>query len=126
MDLTRRSLFTLSPAFILATTVKPSGAIPVPPTGTPISSRQNQAIRRLLHQRLGDDVFSSWFSGMKFRSIEDRTINVTLPNHFLCKWIGNHYRDDVTSACQRVLGNQLAEINLAEEKPNRWSAETAT
>ncbi|MGI9475550.1 MAG: chromosomal replication initiator protein DnaA [Hyphomicrobiaceae bacterium] len=57
-------------------------------------------IRAVLRARLGEEVYSSWFSSMEFEAVEGDTIQTSVPVKFLRNWIQNHYLDDVLAACQ--------------------------
>jgi chromosomal replication initiator protein len=64
-----------------------------------LKSSENK-IRAVLRARLGEEVFSSWFSTMEFEEVKGDTIFTSVPVKFLRSWIQNHYLDDVLAACQ--------------------------
>lgn len=57
-------------------------------------------IRAILRARLGEEVYSSWFSSMEFEEVNGDTVHTSVPVKFLRSWIQNHYLDDVLAACQ--------------------------
>ena len=57
-------------------------------------------IRAVLRARLGEEVYSSWFSSMDFEEVVGDTIQTSVPVKFLRNWIQNHYLVDVLAACQ--------------------------
>ncbi|MFY0610981.1 MAG: chromosomal replication initiator protein DnaA [Hyphomicrobiaceae bacterium] len=72
-------------------------------------------IRAVLRARLGEEVYSSWFSSMEFEAVEDDTIWTSVPVKFLRNWIQNHYLDDVLAACQTEFTNvERIEVTLRQ------------
>ncbi len=72
-------------------------------------------IRAVLRARLGEEVYSSWFSSMEFEAVEGDTIRTSVPVKFLRNWIQNHYLDDVLAACQTELPEaERIEVSLRQ------------
>ncbi|MBU2533543.1 MAG: hypothetical protein KKB37_12435, partial [Alphaproteobacteria bacterium] len=57
-------------------------------------------IKAVLRARLGEEVYSSWFSSMELEEFVGDTVHASVPVKFLRRWIQNHYLDDVLAACQ--------------------------
>lgn len=83
-------------------------------------------IRAVLRARLGEEVYSSWFSSMEFEAVEGSTVRTSVPVKFLRNWIQNHYLDDVLAACQTEFGDaERVEVSLRQPvgpKPSGSSA----
>lgn len=72
-------------------------------------------IRAVLRARLGEEVYSSWFSSMEFEAVEGDTIRTSVPVKFLRNWIQNHYLDDVLAACQTEFSEaERVEVSLRQ------------
>lgn len=81
---------------------------------TTIKTSENK-IRAILRARLGEEVYSSWFSSMEFEEVLGDTIHTTVPVKFLRSWIQNHYLDDVLAACQTEFPNaERVEVALRQ------------
>ena len=83
---------------------------------TPDSLKASEnKIRAILRARLGEEVYSSWFSSMDFETMDGDTIRTSVPVKFLRNWIQNHYQDDVLAACQTEFPNaERVEVSLRE------------
>ncbi len=81
--------------------VNPSEAMPkrslVAPTNAKLSDNK---VRAVLRARLGEEVYSSWFSSLELEELVGDTIKASVPVKFLRSWIQNHYLDDLLAACQ--------------------------
>ena len=97
------------------------------PNGPPsaLEASENR-IRAVLRARLGEDVYSSWFSSMDFEQVVGDTVQTSVPVKFLRAWIQNHYLDDVLVACQTELPDvERVEISLRQPvspKPAKQAA----
>jgi hypothetical protein len=56
-------------------------------------SRRGAKVKAALRARLGDEVFSSWFTTLDFQSFDGRLLRVSVPVKFLRNWIQSHYAD---------------------------------
>lgn len=59
-----------------------------------------RAIRVQLREKVGDDVFESWFSRMDLEGIQDDRAKLSLPARFLVNWVRAHYAELVLSCIQ--------------------------
>ncbi|MGE3231454.1 MAG: DnaA N-terminal domain-containing protein, partial [Hyphomicrobium sp.] len=57
-------------------------------------------VRAMLRARLGDDVYSSWFTTLEFDGFDGKTVTVSVPVKFLRKWIDEHYKDELLKCCR--------------------------
>jgi chromosomal replication initiator protein len=56
-------------------------------------TQRTQKVKASLRARLGEDVFSSWFTTLEFQSFDGRVLRATVPVKFLRNWIQSHYAD---------------------------------
>lgn len=84
-------------------------------------------IRAVLRARLGEEVYSSWFSSMDFEEIVGDTVQTSVPVKFLRNWIQNHYLDDVLAACQTEFPSaERIEVSLRQPvSPSKSTAPSA-
>ena len=70
------------------------------------TAAQWQKAKRRLKDRLGEDVFSSWFGSVEFERADAMTVYLSVPTRFLQSWINGHYRDQLldvwASECKTV------------------------
>ncbi len=59
-------------------------------------ARNFERMKAQLKVRLGSEVFSSWFQGMKLAETGGGVVRLSVPTAFLRSWINNHYLDLVT------------------------------
>ncbi|MES2906911.1 MAG: chromosomal replication initiator protein DnaA [Pseudomonadota bacterium] len=52
-------------------------------------------VRIKLRERLGEQVFTSWFASMEFDGINGGIVRLSVPTRFLKQWILSNYRDKV-------------------------------
>ena len=73
----------------------PAGADPAvaAAAGPANVSQQGQKVRSMLMARLGEEVFKSWFGALEFQDFDGSLLRVTVPVHFLKKWIETHYAE---------------------------------
>ncbi|MGD9806435.1 MAG: chromosomal replication initiator protein DnaA [Hyphomicrobiaceae bacterium] len=60
-------------------------------------SRRGAKVKAALRARLGEEVFTSWFTTVEFQSFDGRLLKVTVPVKFLRTWIQSHYADVLVS-----------------------------
>jgi chromosomal replication initiator protein len=72
-------------------------------------------IRAMLRARLGEEVYSSWFNTVEFDGFDGKVVKVSVPVHFLQKWLRDHYLD-VILACSAVhlKGAERVEVLLRQ------------
>jgi chromosomal replication initiator protein len=56
-----------------------------------------QRVKERLCFELGEAVFSSWFARAEFESVHKGVVRLSVPTHFLRKWIQSHYAHRVLS-----------------------------
>ena len=56
-------------------------------------SQRGAKVKAALRARLGEDVFSSWFTTLEFQSFDGQLLKVSVPVKFLRNWIQSHYAD---------------------------------
>ena len=71
----------------------------------------------LLRRRLGREVFTAWFGGMRVYEATDRLVLV-MPTKFHMRWVDAHYRDDILAAAQAAWPD-VGQIVYIREKPMR-------
>jgi chromosomal replication initiator protein len=76
---------------------------------------RGQKSKTQLRNILGEEVFSSWFRTMEFRSFDGEKLVVTLPTKFLKNWVQSHYVQALTDACSNEFpGLERVEVVLRE------------
>jgi chromosomal replication initiator protein len=71
-----------------------------------------QRVKRRLCFELGEDVFSSWFGCVKFESLDNGVVRLSVPTPFLRKWIQSNYLDRVL-AQWRVEDPTISRLELS-------------
>src|SRR5262249_39840634 len=69
------------------------------PIGYKPSGESAQRIHALLVERLGEDIYSSWFSALEFGSFDGELLIGTVPVKYLKHWIESHYYEDLLECC---------------------------
>jgi chromosomal replication initiator protein len=78
-------------------------------------SKRGVKVKAALRARLGEEVFSSWFTTLEFQSFDDRLLKVTVPVKFLRNWIQSHYADVLLNcAASEFPGVEQVEVLLRE------------
>ncbi|MGE0765222.1 MAG: chromosomal replication initiator protein DnaA [Hyphomicrobiaceae bacterium] len=78
-------------------------------------SRRGVKVKAALRARLGEEVFSSWFTTVEFQSFDGRLLKVTVPVKFLRNWIQSHYADILVScATSEFAGVEQVEVLLRQ------------
>jgi chromosomal replication initiator protein len=79
------------------------------PPRTPESAR----VQAALCERLGDEVYQSWFRALEVEAFDGETVHVSVPVTFIKRWIEAHYRADVLACCAHVFdGARHVEVTL--------------
>lgn len=83
-------------------------------------------VRTLLRARLGDDIYSSWFTALEFDSFDGKTVTVSVPVKFLRKWIQSHYLDELLKCCKSEFATaQHVEVVLRQPGVSQQRTVTA-
>jgi chromosomal replication initiator protein len=78
-------------------------------------SKRGTKVKAALRARLGEEVFSSWFTTLEFQSFDGRVLRVTVPVKFLRNWIQSHYADVLLAcAASEFQGIEQVEVLLRE------------
>ncbi len=78
-------------------------------------SQRGTKVKAALRARLGEDVFSSWFTTLEFQSFDGRLLKVSVPVKFLRNWIQSHYADAlITCAASEFQGIEQVEVLLRQ------------
>jgi len=78
-------------------------------------SKRGTKVKAALRARLGEEVFSSWFTTLEFQSFDGRVLKVTVPVKFLRNWIQSHYADVMLGcAASEFPGIEQVEVLLRE------------
>jgi chromosomal replication initiator protein len=76
---------------------------------------QGQKVRAMLRARLGEDVFSSWFTAMEFDAFDGTTVRASVPVKFLKNWIQSHYSDELLACCGAAFkGVERVDVTLRQ------------
>ncbi len=72
-------------------------------------------VKAALRARLGEDVFTSWFTTLEFQSFDGEQLKVSVPVKFLRNWIQSHYADALlTCAAAEFPGVSQVEVLLRQ------------
>lgn len=63
-----------------------------------------QRVAEKLRAELGEDLFSSWFTGMEPEHLIDGTLTVSIATRFLRNWVDSHYSSALNRICNAELG----------------------
>jgi chromosomal replication initiator protein len=74
-------------------------------------------VKAALRARLGEDVFSSWFTTLEFQSFDGRLLKATVPVKFLRNWIQSHYADALL-ACAAAEFAGVEQVEVLLRQPN--------
>jgi chromosomal replication initiator protein len=61
--------------------------------------RLGDRVRRALQTRLGEDIYSSWFSSLEFHGFEGGVVLASVPVRSVKRWIQAHYAEDLLRCC---------------------------
>lgn len=57
-----------------------------------------------LRSEIGEDVFKSWFGGLKLEQVTAGRANFTIATRFLKSWLESHYREKIVAALNAEMG----------------------
>lgn len=83
---------------------------------TPVKDAEGRRIKAMLQARLGEDVYSSWFTAFEIHHIQGKTIETSVPVKFLRKWIEKNYLDDLLDCCQAAFPS-VEHVEVALRQP---------
>src|SRR5258708_11316870 len=63
---------------------------------------QSKRVLQRLKTELGDDIFTSWFTGTEVEEADGATVILSVPTPFLKSWIMSHYRDRLLAIWQEA------------------------
>lgn len=115
-SLSRRTLLATSPALVVSTATVATSAAGTEPTARLITSAENNAIHQHLQTEFVEDCYSTFFSEMRFESVEGRTLKVYGDCDIKCDLISKYLTTYITSACRRVLGVELESIHFRQHR----------
>lgn len=90
-------------------------------------SRRGAKVKAALRARLGEEVFTSWFTTVEFQSFDGRLLKVTVPVKFLRTWIQSHYADILLScSASEFPGVEHVEVLLRQPSALASKSQSAT
>lgn len=99
------------------TTDKPARKSTVRPPAAPTASHWDR-VKERLREKLGEDVYSSWFSSVEFVQGDQATAYLSVPTKFLKSWIQTNYRDQLIGFWQGEL-KTVSRIELTVRSATR-------
>jgi chromosomal replication initiator protein len=60
---------------------------------------KSEKVRAMLRARLGEDVYTSWFTTLEFNRFDGRTVRASVATKFLERWLQTHYADELLKCC---------------------------
>jgi chromosomal replication initiator protein len=86
-------------------------------------AQRGTKVKAALRARLGEEVFSSWFTTLEFQSFDGRLLKVTVPVKFLRNWIQSHYAD-VLVACAAAEFQGIEQVEVLLRQPSALVGKT--
>src|SRR5581483_8654538 len=81
----------------------------------PLRNPQSARVQAALRERLGDEVYFSWFRALEVEAFDGQTVHVSVPVRFIKRWIETHYRADLLACCARVIdGARHVDVTLRQ------------
>lgn len=69
-----------------------------------------------LRSKVGEDVYTSWFGRLEYVANTNGTMHLTVPTHFLRKWLVGHYKDTLLD-CVSAEFDSVSEVDIAVRQP---------
>src|SRR5260370_6656274 len=78
-------------------------------------------VKGRLRTRVGEDVYTSWFASMDLESVEEESVQLSVPTRFLKSWIQAHYAERVLTCWQAEMP-EVHRIDLTVRTAMRCAA----
>ena len=62
------------------------------------------SIKNIIKENINQRSYKTWFEPMNIISINDDSLELSVPNRFFCEWIDNHYPNLMQNAIAQILG----------------------
>lgn len=69
-----------------------------------------------LRTKVGEDVYISWFGRLEFVTTANGTMHMTVPTHFLRKWLCGHYKETLLE-CVSAEFDGVTDIDITVRQP---------
>jgi chromosomal replication initiator protein len=93
-------------------------------TAESISSSESiwSSIKGIIKENINQRSYKTWFEPMNIISINDESLELSVPNRFFCEWIDNHYPNLIQNAIAQILGETkkikyVVKTNNSESTP---------
>ncbi|HGY57188.1 MAG TPA: chromosomal replication initiator protein DnaA [Caldithrix abyssi] len=63
-----------------------------------------KGVQEILKSNLNPRSYNTWFAPTEAISMDEQSIEISVPNRFFCEWIDNHYSKVVHNAITQILG----------------------
>jgi len=78
-------------------------------------------VKGRLRTSVGEDVYSSWFARMDLESVQQESVQLSVPTRFLKSWIQAHYAERVLTCWQAEMP-EVHRIDLTVRSAMRGAA----
>lgn len=79
-------------------------------------------VREALRKRLGNEVFTSWFSGIEFERLAERCLVASVGVRFVKTYIEQHFASDIEACARAVVPGAERVSIIVRRQPERQSA----
>ncbi len=68
-------------------------------------------ILKILHGKLGEAIYRSWFAQLRLASKKDKTLNLHAPTRFISEWVKRNYARDIEQAV-KIIWPEISDIRI--------------
>jgi hypothetical protein len=88
----------------------------------PAMAARTDALHERLRNRLGREIFESWFTGLECEGLDGAVLTVSVEIPFKKNWIGSHYRDDLEEQAREEFGSGVGRVDVIVREAGRVAA----
>ena len=74
-------------------------------------NRDFLVILKILHGKLGEAIYRSWFAQLRLASKKDKTLNLHAPTRFISEWVKRNYARDIEQAV-KIIWPEISDIRI--------------
>ncbi len=74
---------------------------------TAVEDRQANRLAEAIKQRVGHQRYQVWFNNSTNFECRNDSIEISVPNDFICEWISNHFQKFIQDAAHEVMGSSV-------------------
>lgn len=88
----------------------------------PAMAARTVALHERLRNRLGREIFESWFTGLECEGLDGAVLTVSVEIPFKKNWFGSHYRDDLEEQAREEFGSGFGRVDVIVREAGRVAA----